>query len=141
MLSRDDAESLAFRQESWLLWHKLRSIMIASDRVFFGRVFVNLTTWAWGRLGLGVGASILLASATAPNPKTFESFGDWCTKKESLTPEARHTAEVLLSKAKTQECDRAQETLTNLTELSLKSNQIVNLEPLANLTILIILQH
>ncbi|MGB3265164.1 MAG: CHAT domain-containing protein [Microcoleus sp.] len=101
---------------------------------------MNLTAWAWGRFGLAVGASILLASAAAPNPKTFESFDDWCTNKENLTPEARHTVEVLLSKAKTQECDRAQQTLANLTQISLNSNQIVNLEPLANLTNLTILE-
>ncbi len=101
---------------------------------------MNLTAWAWGRLGLAVGASILLASAAAPNPKTFESFGDWCSNKENLTPEARHTVEVLLSKAKTQECARAQQTLANLTQISLNSNQIVNLEPLANLTNLTIIE-
>jgi CHAT domain-containing protein/Tfp pilus assembly protein PilF len=95
---------------------------------------MNLTFWVWGRLGLAVGASILLASATTPNPKTFESFGDWCTNKEHLTPQARHTVEVLLSKAKTQECDRAQTTLANLTELSLIRNQIVDIQPLSKLT-------
>ncbi len=95
---------------------------------------MNLTFWVWGRLGLAVGASILLASATTPNPKTFESFGDWCTNKEHLTPQARHTVEVLLSKAKTQECDRAQKTLANLTELSLIRNQIVDTKPLSTLT-------
>ncbi|MEG4323412.1 MULTISPECIES: CHAT domain-containing protein [unclassified Microcoleus] len=101
---------------------------------------MNLTFWVGGRLGLAVGASILLASPAAPNPKTFQSFGDWCANKQNLTPEARHTVEVLLSKAKTQECDRAQKTLANLTELSLKSNQIVSLEPLVNLTNLRIIQ-
>ncbi|MCC3406054.1 MAG: CHAT domain-containing protein [Microcoleus sp. PH2017_10_PVI_O_A] len=95
---------------------------------------MNLTFWVWGRVGLAVGASILLASATAPNPKTFESFGDWCTNKEHLTPQARHTVEVLLSKAKTQECDRAQATLTNLTELSLIRDRIVDIQPLSKLT-------
>ncbi|WP_255513393.1 leucine-rich repeat domain-containing protein [Tychonema sp. LEGE 07203] len=139
-MSSDDTESVAFSQETRFLCHKLRSIMIASKQVFFGRVFMNLTAWAWGRLALAVGANILLASATAPNPKTFESFGDWCANKENLTPEARHTVEVLLSKAKTQECDRAQQILANLTQISLNSNEIVNLEPLANLTNLTILE-
>ncbi|MCZ0904703.1 leucine-rich repeat domain-containing protein, partial [Microcoleus sp. HI-ES] len=55
----------------------------------------------WGRWGLAVGATILMGSAAAPNPQTFESFADFCTNKENLTPEARHTVEVLLSKAKT----------------------------------------
>ncbi|MEG4913044.1 CHAT domain-containing protein [Microcoleus sp. B7-D4] len=87
-----------------------------------------------GRWGLAVGATILMGSAAAPNPQTFESFADFCTNKENLTPEARHTVEVLLSKAKTQECDRAQKTLTNLTELSLIRNQIVDIKPLSKLT-------
>ncbi|MEG4207137.1 CHAT domain-containing protein [Microcoleus sp. Pol7_A1] len=88
----------------------------------------------WGRWGLAVGATILMGFAAAPNPKTFESFADFCTNKENLTPEARHTVEVLLSKAKTQECDRAQKTLTNLTELSLIRNQIVDIKPLSKFT-------
>ncbi|MEG4287329.1 leucine-rich repeat domain-containing protein [Microcoleus sp. C2C3] len=75
-----------------------------------------------------------MGSAAAPNPKTFESFADFCTNKENLTPEARNTVEVLLSKAKTQECDRAQKTLTNLTELSLIRNQIVDIKPLSKFT-------
>ncbi|MEG4998190.1 CHAT domain-containing protein [Microcoleus sp. B4-D4] len=101
---------------------------------------MNLTFLAWGRWGLAVGASMLLGSAAGSNPKTFESFGDWCSNKDNLTPEARHTVEVLLSEAKTQECSRAAQTLANLTQLSLKSNQIVNLEPLASLTNLTILE-
>ncbi|NQE33453.1 CHAT domain-containing protein [Microcoleus asticus] len=95
---------------------------------------MNLILSIWGRWGLAVGATILMGSAAAPNPKTFESFADFCTNKENLTPEARHTVEVLLSKAKTQECDRAQKTLTNLTELSLIRNQIVDIKPLSKLT-------
>ncbi|MEG4395528.1 CHAT domain-containing protein [Microcoleus sp. BROC3] len=88
----------------------------------------------WGRWGLAVGATILMGSAAAPNSQTFESFADFCTNKENLTPETRHTVEVLLSKAKTQECDRAQKTLTNLTELSLIRNQIVDIKPLSKFT-------
>ncbi|MEG3917858.1 CHAT domain-containing protein [Microcoleus sp. T3_A4] len=88
----------------------------------------------WGRWGLTVGATILMGSAAAPNPQTFETFADFCTNKENLPPETRHTVEVLLSKAKTQECDRAQKTLTNLTELSLIRNQIVDIKPLSKFT-------
>jgi Leucine-rich repeat (LRR) protein/CHAT domain-containing protein len=108
--------------------------MIAANQVFFERVFMNLILSTWGRWGLAVGATILMGSAAAPNPQTFESFADFCTNKENLTPEARHTVEVLLSKAKTQECDRAQKTLTNLTELSLIRNQIVDIKPLSKFT-------
>ncbi|MEG4855838.1 CHAT domain-containing protein [Microcoleus sp. K1-B1] len=108
--------------------------MIAANHVFFERVFMNPILSILGRWGLAVGATMLMGSAAAPNPQTFESFADFCTNKENLTPEARHTVEVLLSKAKTQECDRAQKTLTNLTELSLIRNQIVDIKPLSKLT-------
>lgn len=64
----------------------------------------------------------------------FQRFGYWCERRESLTSDARHTVEVLLEVAGTLECDRADEILTNLTELDLKSRQIVNLEPLSTLT-------
>ncbi|MDC0832125.1 hypothetical protein POG22_03755 [Geitlerinema sp. CS-897] len=88
--------------------------------------------------------------------REFDRFSDWCQNKEQLTPEARHTVEVLLEEAGTTECDRAEaelmsrtvlriwrqeiinlqplESLTNLTELYLISNEIENIEPLANLT-------
>ena len=95
---------------------------------------MNLILSTWGRWAIAVGASILMGSAAAPNPQTFESFADFCTNKANLTPEARHTVEVLLSKAKTQECDRAQKTLSNLTELYLIRNQIVDLQPLSKFT-------
>ncbi|MEG3967784.1 CHAT domain-containing protein [Microcoleus sp. T2B6] len=108
--------------------------MIAANHVFFERVLMNPILSIGGRWGLAVGATILMGSAAAPNPQTFESFADFCTNKENLTPEARHTVEVLLSKAKTQECDRAQTALTNLTELSLIRNQIVDIKPLSKFT-------
>jgi len=95
---------------------------------------MNLILSIWGGWGLAVGATILMGSAAAPNPQTFESFADFCTNKENLPPETRHTVEVLLSQAKTQECDRAQKTLTNLTELSLIRNQIVDIKPLSKFT-------
>ncbi len=95
---------------------------------------MNLILSTWGRWGLAVGATMLMGSATAPNPQTFESFADFCTNKENLPPETRHTVEVLLLKAKTQECDRAQTALTNLTELSLIRNQIVDIKPLSKFT-------
>ncbi|MEG4806085.1 CHAT domain-containing protein [Microcoleus sp. F8-D3] len=108
--------------------------MIAANHVFFERVLMNPILSIWGRWGLAVGATILMGAAAAPNPQTFETFADFCTNKENLPPETRHTVEVLLSKAKTQECDRAQQTLTNLTELSLIRNQIVDIKPLSKFT-------
>ena len=44
-------------------------------------------------------------------------FGQWCDRKETLTTEARHTVEVLLEVAETQDCDRADTVLSQRTEL------------------------
>ena len=64
------------------------------------------------------------------SPPTFATFADWCIQQEQLTPGARHTVDVLLEKAGTKDCDRANKILTNLTELDLKGNQISDLSPL-----------
>ncbi|MEO0488098.1 MAG: leucine-rich repeat domain-containing protein, partial [Cyanobacteria bacterium J06659_2] len=39
--------------------------------------------------------------AQADDAKTFEHFADWCENQESLTPEAHHTVDVLLTAAET----------------------------------------
>lgn len=44
-------------------------------------------------------------------------FEQWCDRKEMLTTEARHTVEVLLEVAETQDCDRADTVLSQRTEL------------------------
>ncbi len=96
-----------------------------------------------------------MQSLAAPSNR-LETFADWCQERENLTPEARHTVEVVLEKVGTTECDRAEEkvatwsalaaidkqivdvapfaSLTNLTHLDLSNNQIVEVEPLAHLT-------
>ena len=35
------------------------------------------------------------------------TFADWCRQKADLSPEAKHTVEVLLKQAETTECDAA----------------------------------
>ena len=65
---------------------------------------------------------------------TLRSFADWCLNRESLSPDAKHTVEVLLQKAGTNQCDRASKQLSTLTELSLSFNEISDLKPLSNLT-------
>ncbi len=40
-----------------------------------------------------------------------ETFADWCEKRENLTPEARHTVEVVLEKIGTEDCDRVGEAI------------------------------
>ena len=77
-----------------------------------------------------------IAAETQPENKTF---GDWCRKKASLSPEARHNVEVMLKEAGTTECDAANRKLSSLTELTLDNNKISDIKPLQSLTNLIAL--
>ncbi|WP_375493701.1 leucine-rich repeat domain-containing protein [uncultured Nostoc sp.] len=70
-------------------------------------------------------------AAPLENPK---SFTDWCQQQSTLPPETKHTVEVLLEKAQTQNCKQANQKLTNLTSLSLRSNKISDIKPLSALT-------
>jgi internalin A len=63
-----------------------------------------------------------------------QTFTEWCQQKANLSQQRRRTVEVLLQVAKTQNCGQANQTLTNLTELSLGGNQISDIKPLSNLT-------
>ncbi|WP_235335188.1 leucine-rich repeat domain-containing protein [Aphanizomenon flos-aquae] len=63
-----------------------------------------------------------------------QTFTEWCQQKANLSQQKRRTVEVLLQVAKTQNCDQANQTLTNLTELNLGRNQISDIKPLSNLT-------
>jgi hypothetical protein len=50
--------------------------------------------------------------ASTPQPENSRrTFTDWCRQKADLTPETKHTVEVLLQKAGTTECDAANQTL------------------------------
>ncbi|PPT10995.1 internalin putative [Geitlerinema sp. FC II] len=56
--------------------------------------------------------------------KTLESFSEWCRNRDRLTPDAKHTVEVLLQQARTSECDRAEEKLTTTIDLDLSDRHI-----------------
>src|SRR4028118_2163513 len=65
------------------------------------------------------------ALVSEPQPKkTGPTFAHWCRKKGSLSPEAKHTVEVLLQKAETTDCDAADRKLSTLTELDLYRREI-----------------
>ncbi|MEH2056767.1 MAG: leucine-rich repeat domain-containing protein [Nostoc sp.] len=70
-------------------------------------------------------------AAPLENPK---SFTDWCEQKSTLPPQTKHTVEVLLETAQTQNCKEANQKLTNLTYLNLNSNKISNIKPLSAMT-------
>jgi Leucine-rich repeat (LRR) protein len=67
------------------------------------------------------------------------TFADWCRQKADLSPEAKHTVEVLLKEAGTTECDAANQKLSSLTGLDLDNNQISDIKPLESLTNLTVL--
>ena len=91
-------------------------------------------------------------------PKTFT---DWCLNTTNLSVETKHTVDVLLQVAETQDCQQADKTLstssvillyntqladlkpfstlTHLTYLGLRHNQVTDLQPLSTLTNLTVL--
>ena len=93
-------------------------------------------------------STIIIAScANEPLPAVAQkqrddsgrTFADWCREKDSLSPEAKHTVEMLLEKVETTDCDVASQKLSTLTELQLVGNQISDIKPLASLTNLTVL--
>ncbi|MEG4800058.1 leucine-rich repeat domain-containing protein [Microcoleus sp. ARI1-B5] len=73
-------------------------------------------------------------SEQQPNPAEFTSFADWCLHKNSLSPAARHTVEVLLYKTGTSDINEANRILSSRNNLSLYNNQISDITPLQSLT-------
>ena len=64
----------------------------------------------------------------------LRTFADWCLTRANLIPEAKHTVDVLLEKAETNDCDAADRKLSSLTELYINHDQISDIKPLASLT-------
>src|SRR6476661_2036317 len=62
------------------------------------------------------------------------TFADWCRTQASLSPEAKHTVELLLQRAGTTECDAADQKLSSLTELTITGSRISNIKPFQSLT-------
>ncbi|HEY9300489.1 MAG TPA: leucine-rich repeat domain-containing protein, partial [Phormidium sp.] len=85
------------------------------------------------------GSGLSADAAETRSGNSRQTFADWCREKDSLSPEAKHTVEVLLGKARTTECDAADRTLSSLTALKLNFNEISDIKPLASLTNLTVL--
>ena len=67
-------------------------------------------------------------------PKTF---AQWCQQRNSVPAATKLTIDLLLKQAGTENCDRADSTLSNLTRLDLNSEKISELQPLSSFTKLI----
>ena len=84
---------------------------------------------------LTIGLTLLVqATLVSTASAQSKSFAQWCQQKSSLPAATRHTIDVLLKKAGTNNCQTADSKLTSLTELNLYSNQISDIKPLAGLT-------
>src|SRR4028118_1931489 len=65
---------------------------------------------------------------------SFSSFADCCRHIDSLSEEARHTVEVLLEQAGTDDPEGAQQILSSMTTLNLGLNKITDISVLGSLT-------
>jgi internalin A len=83
-------------------------------------------------------ASVVLSQVfpvvASPSTESPKSFLQWCQQKDSVPVATRHTIDVLLQEAGSQDCNVADRQLRNLTELDLSINQLVDIQPLAGLT-------
>ena len=77
------------------------------------------------------------SSCVTPRPQdkeSIKSFSQWCKQKLTLTKKTKHTVEVLLQKAGTNDCLRASQELNKQRILDLRENKISDIKPLAALT-------
>src|SRR4028119_860416 len=84
---------------------------------------------------VALSGNLIFAEVAETQPENNRrTFADWCREKADLSPEAKHTVEVLLRQAETTECDVADREFSSLTELTLNDNKISDIKPLASLT-------
>ena len=85
-----------------------------------------------------MGITIVKAIPTTATPtqqkESLKTFTHLCNQKDTLPKETKHTVKVLLQKAGTQNCDRAEQKLSKRRVLDLSSHKISDLSPLAKLT-------
>src|SRR4028118_1692631 len=97
----------------------MMKIIVAQKQMNLSRLIVI----ALSAIGLALSGNGVSAYAADPQPGNI-TFADWCQEKADLSPEAKHTVEVLLRQAETTECDAADREFSSLTELTLNDNQI-----------------
>ncbi|MEO0936123.1 MAG: leucine-rich repeat domain-containing protein, partial [Cyanobacteria bacterium J06641_2] len=77
-------------------------------------------------------AALLQSTKSIAAP--IKTFTEYCQQKSTLPEATKHTVEVLLKKAGTQNCQQANQKLTSLTELDISHSKVSDLQPLAKLT-------
>jgi internalin A len=85
-------------------------------------------------LGILIFMPVLPTIAASRSPINNKSFMQWCQTKHSVPVETRKTINILLEKARSNNCQIANSKLMKLTELNLGANQISDVRPLASLT-------
>jgi internalin A len=98
---------------------------------------MKLSRWIvviWSAIVLALSGNELSAKPDPQLENSRRTFADWCRQKDDLSPETKHTVEVLLKEAGTNDCGAADRKLSSLTELILRDNQIADIKPLASLT-------
>lgn len=79
-------------------------------------------------------ALLLLQALPATSQSPPKSFATWCQQRASVPIATRHTIDVLLEQAGTQDCQQAASKLSRDNYLSIYRNQISDVKPLASLT-------
>ncbi|MEA5468130.1 DUF2225 domain-containing protein [Spirulina sp. 06S082] len=65
---------------------------------------------------------------------TPKRFSQWCSHLDSFPANTQNTIKILLEQAETRDCDRAEEILSSMLQLSLSGREISDLRPLASFT-------
>ena len=90
---------------------------------------------AFSAIALALSGNLLGAEVAQTQPaNSRRTFADWCRQKAALSPETKHTVDVLLKKAETTNCDVADRNLSLSSGLDLSDNKISDIKPLASLT-------
>ncbi|MGF1492144.1 MAG: CHAT domain-containing protein [Microcoleaceae cyanobacterium] len=83
--------------------------------------------------------SLQTAEASSEYKPEYQSFSEWCQNQSKLPDETQHTIKVLLEIAETSDCQRADQTLSELTQLDLLQKNITDLSPLSSFNQLVLL--
>ncbi|WP_445240757.1 leucine-rich repeat domain-containing protein [Microcoleus vaginatus] len=114
----------------------MMTVIVAQKQMNLPRLIVVI----WSAIVLALFGNELSAQAADPQLRNSKrTFADWCRQKADLSPETKHTVDVLLEQAGTNDCDAADRKLSSLTELFLSGNVIGDITPLASLTNLTVL--